>query len=295
MIIVRLKGGLGNQLFQYAFGRKIAHLHNTALKLDTTTFTISSSATPRAYRLDNYNITGTVASPEEIRQIEQGRGQGRGYLLSKISDLLTPMRRRTYVRERRHTFDPEILTVPDNVYLDGYWQTEKYFKDIQEILRREITLREEPDTVNRQTAEQIHAGHAVNIHVRRGDYVSDPTTQQFHGCCSLDYYNRAISLIVEKVDNPSFFVFSDDLKWTEENLVIPGEKTFVSHNGPEKEYWDLWLMRQCRHHIIANSSFSWWGAWLGEDDEKMVIAPRRWALSESFDSRDIVPDTWIKI
>jgi hypothetical protein len=295
MIIVRLKGGLGNQLSQYALGRKIAYLHNTELKLDTTWFTTISSDTPRTYRLNNYNIIGTIASAEEIQLIERGRAQGRGYLLSKISDWLTPMYRRTYVRERMHTFDKAILTVPDNVYLDGYWQTEKYYKDIKEILHKEITLREEPDTVNWEMAELIRSGSAVSIHVRRGDYVSNPTTQQFHGCCSLDYYNRAISLIEQKVDDPSFFIFSDDLPWAKKNLEIPGEKTFVAHNGPEKEYCDLWLMSLCQHHIIANSSFSWWGAWLSQDAEKMVIAPRRWALSESFDTSDIIPDSWITI
>ncbi|ACL17490.1 glycosyl transferase family 11 [Methanosphaerula palustris E1-9c] len=295
MIIVRLKGGLGNQLSQYALGRKIAHLHNTELKLDTTWFTTISSDTPRTYRLNNYNIIGTIASAKEIQLIERGRAQGRGYLLSKISDLLTPMYRRTYVRERMHTFDKAILTVPDNVYLDGYWQTEKYFKDIEEILRREVTLKDEPDSINLEMAERIQACHSVSLHVRRGDYVSNPTTQQFHGCCSIDYYNRAISLIEEKVDDPSFFIFSDDLPWAKENLDIPGEKTFVAHNGPEKEYCDLWLMSLCQHHIIANSSFSWWGAWLGQDAEKMVIAPRRWALSESFDTSDIIPDSWITI
>ncbi|WP_158303673.1 alpha-1,2-fucosyltransferase [Methanosphaerula palustris] len=205
------------------------------------------------------------------------------------------MYRRTYVRERMHTFDKAILTVPDNVYLDGYWQTEKYFKDIEEILRREVTLKDEPDSINLEMAERIQACHSVSLHVRRGDYVSNPTTQQFHGCCSIDYYNRAISLIEEKVDDPSFFIFSDDLPWAKENLDIPGEKTFVAHNGPEKEYCDLWLMSLCQHHIIANSSFSWWGAWLGQDAEKMVIAPRRWALSESFDTSDIIPDSWITI
>lgn len=295
MIIVRLKGGLGNQLSQYAFGRKIAHLHNTALKLDTASFSISSSDTPRTYRLDHFNIIGTVASPEEIRQIDKGRSTRGGFLHTRIADLLTPKSKRGYIQERTHTFDSEMLKVPDDVYLDGYWQTEKYYKDIEEILHREITLREEPDKVNQEIAEQIRSGPAVSIHVRRGDYVSNSTTQQFHGSCSIDYYNRAISLIEEKIDDPSFFIFSDDLPWAKENLDIPGEKTFVAHNGPEKEYCDLWLMSLCRHHIIANSSFSWWGAWLGQDAEKTVIAPRRWALSESIDTRDIIPDTWIKI
>jgi hypothetical protein len=295
MIFIRLKGGLGNQLFQYALGRKIALLHNTTLKLDTTWFTIPSSDTPRTYRLNNYNIIGTVASAEEIQQIEQGRPKERGYLLTKISDLLIPMSRRTYVRERMYTFDKKILKVPDNIYLDGHWSTERYFKDIEDILLKEITLREEPDAINIKIAEQIQAGPSVSLHVRRGDYVSNPTTQQFHGCCSIDYYNRAISLIEEKVDDPSFFIFSDDLPWAKENLEIPGEKIFVAHNGPERECFDLWLMSLCQHHIVANSSFSWWGAWLGQDAEKIVIAPRRWALSESFDTSDITPDSWITV
>jgi hypothetical protein len=295
MIIVRLKGGLGNQLFQYAFGRKIAHLHNTALKLDTASFSISSSDTPRAFRLDQFNITGTVASPEEIRQIDKGRSMGWGFLHTRIADLLTLESKKRYIRERFHTFDPGMLEVPDDVYLDGYWQTEKYFRDIEEILRRELTLREEPDTVNQEIAERIRSVPAVSLHVRRGDYVSDPTTRQFHGSCSIEYYNQAIARIVESLDDPSFFIFSDDLPWAKENLNIPGEKTFIAHNGPEKEYCDLWLMSLCRHHIIANSSFSWWGAWLSQSPGQQVIAPKRWALSESLDTRDIVPDTWITI
>jgi len=295
MIIVRLKGGLGNQLFQYAFGRKIAHLHNTALKLDTASFSTSSSNTPRAYRLDQFNITGIVASPEEIRQIDKGRSTGWGFLHTRIADLLTPESKRRYILERTHTFDPAMLEVPDDVYLDGYWQTEKYFKDIEEILRREITLREEPDTVNQEIAERIRSVTAVSLHVRRGDYVSDPATQQFHGSCSIEYYNQAIAMLVESLDDPSFFIFSDDLPWAKENMDIPGEKTFVAHNGPEKEYCDLWLMSLCRHHIIANSSFSWWGAWLSQSPGQQVIAPKIWVRSGSVDTRDIVLDSWITI
>lgn len=296
MIVVRLMGGLGNQLFQYALGRKIAHLHNTALKLDTAWFSIPSTDTPRTYRLDHFNITGTIATPDEVRRIDGGRSTGWGPLHTRIADLITPERKRRYIRERVHSFDPTVLQVPDDVYLDGYWQTEKYFNDIEDIIRREITLREEPDPINQAMAGQIQAGPSVSLHVRRGDYVSNPATQQFHGNCSIDYYNRAIAMMTEFLDDPTFFIFSDDLIWAEENLEIPGEKTFVAHNGPEKEYCDLWLMSLCDAHIIANSSFSWWGAWLHRSSaDHHVIAPETWIQSGSIDTRDIIPDTWIRI
>lgn len=151
------------------------------------------------------------------------------------------------------------------------------------------------DVTNEQVAQNILSVNAVSLHVRRGDYVSNLTINQFHGTCSLEYYNQAIAQIAKKVETPHFFVFSDDPEWVKSNLKIDYSITIVDHNNADKNYEDIRLMSLCKHHIIANSSFSWWGAWLCRNPNKIVIAPLKWFNDKSINTTDLIPDGWIKI
>jgi hypothetical protein len=295
MIIIRLIGGLGNQLFQYALGRKLAYKHNSDLKLDISGFAHSSSRieTQRSYRLNLFNIKASIARTEEIQKL-------RGWELDRIP-LISPLLLRlchppsTYIREHSQRFDPHILDLTNNIYLDGYWQSEDYFIDIRDILLKEITRKDVSYDDNRGYLEQITSSSSISIHIRRGDYATDPKTNRYHGVCSLEYYRKAVEYMTEHEDDPHFFIFSDDLKWARENLTFIQDAEYISHNEKDSEHLDLWLMSQCKHQIIANSSFSWWGAWLNQNNEKIVIAPKQWLLDDQINTDDIIPKSWTKI
>jgi hypothetical protein len=267
MIIVQIAGGLGNQMFQYAAARRLAWFLNTPLKLDVTSFQYDKL---RNYRLNHLHITGETASEEEIFWIKNTN----------------------HCKEKAYYFDPEILSLPPDVYLEGYWQSEKYFRDIAPVIRREFTVKDKIYGSNADLAGEIIESEAVAIHVRRGDYVSNPTVNYFHGICPLHYYHQAVTKLAMRILRPHFFVFSDDWQWVIQNLKLNHQVTFVTVNGPEKDYEDLRLMSLCKHHIIANSSFSWWGAWLASRPGQLIFAPRRWFTGYQYDTRDLIPETW---
>lgn len=297
MIIVKLIGGLGNQMFQYAAARRLAIRHNTELKLDLSFLENRQEVTThRVYELKHLNINATIATPHEVAEFTgeyKNRYQATLMRLRRIAGLAI-FHPNVYVEPHFH-FDPAVLDAPDNSYLDGYWQSENYFKDIGNIIQNEFTVITGQGERNRQLAEEIKATESVSIHVRRGDFVSDKATKEFHGVCSLNYYKSAIDRIRSQVRSPHFFVFSDDPEWVKENLELSNPATFMDHNGPDKGYEDLRLMGLCTHHIIANSSFSWWGAWLGTHPSKIVIAPMRWFNDVSINTTDLLPETWMRM
>lgn len=281
MIIVKLKGGLGNQLFQYALGRNLALKNSTKLKFDITELEQDEL---RGYELDKFNISGSIATKSKMRSIQKSRKNifskllGRSYL---------------YIKQNGLYFDATIMETRGNIYLDGYWQCENYFKDIRDIIIKEVTIKYEPDKRNKSMLEKIENSNSVCIHVRRGDFISNKKTSEVHGTCSLEYYHNAVKIIEEKVSNPEFFVFSDEPQWIKANLKLKHSTTYVDINNPEKAYEDLRLMSNCKHFIIANSSFSWWGAWLSNNPDKIICAPKRWFISA--DEGDIVPKSWIRV
>lgn len=296
MIIVKLMGGLGNQMFQYAAGRRLAHVHNVPLKLDLSWFNnIENVNTARRYELHIFNITADTASPEEVALFKKDRLSAFPDLIKKIINAATLLQNSKWIREKHYHFDPAVLELPDNVYLEGYWQSEKYFSDIERVIRKEFTVKIEPDPLNRQIADAIDRSEAISIHVRRGDYVLNPATREFHGICTLDYYRAAIEKIASHTQRPHFYFFSDEPEWVKENLSPGYPATIIDHNGPDKAYEDMRLMSLCRHHVIANSSFSWWGAWLCGNPEKIVIAPKRWFNKPDISTDDLIPETWIRI
>jgi hypothetical protein len=177
------------------------------------------------------------------------------------------------------------------VYLAGCWQSERYFKDIEDVIRREFTVKIKPDANNERTTALINSVNAVSLHIRRDDYV----TNQRHGTCALAYYQQAVEIISRKVSSPYFFVFCDDILWAKENLKLKYPTVFISHNDAAKDFEDLRLMTQCSHHITANSTFSWWGAWLNKKYDKIVIAPGKWFNDEGINTKDLIPEGWIRI
>lgn len=293
MVIVRLIGGLGNQLFQYAAARRIAQRRNLPLKLDISGF---ESYKLHAYSLKHFCIREEFATPEEIAEVKGTSKKGLAKLAFRLGRKLKPYYRWSVFREPHFgPFDPNIMKTPDQVYLDGYWQSEKYFVDIQDVIRREFTVKYEQDRQSRAMAEKIARIQSVSIHVRRGDYVSNPRTNQILGTCGLDYYEQCVKRIAEQILFPHFFVFSDDPRWVTENLRLDYPATLVTHNDAARNYEDLRLMSMCKHNVIANSSFSWWGAWLNANPTKIVIAPRKWFNAPSLDDRDLLPDGWVRV
>jgi hypothetical protein len=296
MIIVKLTGGLGNQMFQYAAARRLAHANQTEVKIDTRWFkTGGTSDFPREYALDVFSFTQFFASEREIAAITKSWKKIPAFFLRRVVHIEPPLSLQSHFIEPHFHFDERVLRLRGDVYLDGYWQSEKYFRDVREIILQDFTIKPEPDARNRKLLDRIDGVEAASLHVRRGDYVASPATNKVHGTCSLDYYRHAVREIASRVSNPVFFVFSDDAAWAREHLTMDAPSVFVDHNGPEKAYEDMRLMTRCRHHIIANSSFSWWGAWLCRHPGKIVIAPRKWFNAGDINTKDIIPDQWIRV
>lgn len=280
MITVAIMGGLWNQMFQYAFGRALALKNKTELILDTMDY---ATYTLHSYGLDNYKIQ---AKEEKV---------GGPHKLFRIVQVLLPLKKRTYIEITSNHFYPQVLeSRVGNLYYLGYWQSPKYFEDFGDIIRSELTPIHDPGEKNREVMKQMETENAVSIHIRRGDYVSDPNTNKRFWVCDLDYYKAAIAHIREQIEAPKFYVFTNDIPWVRENFELD-PMTIVDWNGVEKNYEDIRLMSHCKHHIIANSSFSWWGAWLNPSKEKIVIAPKVWLANGSDDARDLIPDSWIQL
>ncbi len=289
MITVKIIGGLGNQLFQYATARRLAYVHKTMLKLDTTAF---ASYSLHEYVLNHLRIHAEIISKKELRKV---RGFCAFPLVSFIFRKMNLSRCGALVRERSLRFDPSVLELSDNVYLDGYWQSEKYFQDIREILLKELVVADALSGQNEAMAKTISASNAISIHVRRGDYVNNSQTNKIHGVLSLEYYRAAIKFFEDKYDDAHFFIFSDDPAWVGEHLQLLRPHTFVEHNGAKKNYEDMRLMSMCKHNIIANSSFSWWGAWLNQNPNKIVVAPKKWFGAPKMHEKNLCPRDWVRI
>jgi hypothetical protein len=297
MIVVRLAGGLGNQMFQYAAGRRLAHRHKTDLKLDLSFLKgPQQGCTPRRYALHRLNISAGIATSREVSLLS-GRGRTPiGTALVRFRNGLGLAARRPRVfRERHFHFDPALLAAPDDLYLEGYWQSERYFADVAEILREEFAVRSEPASYYAGLAETAGSTNSVSVHVRRGDYASDPATRGTHGICDGSYYRRCVDYVRERVADPRFFVFSDDPAWARENVRVDAGAVYVDGPVPENDCEDLRLMSLCRHNVIANSTFSWWGAWLNTNPARIVLTPARWFADDDLDTRDLIPDSWVRM
>lgn len=292
MVIVRLSGGLGNQLFQYALGRVLSLHHGVPLKMDITLY---ETYKLHFYSLAPFHTVQETATSEEVRKAKLTTYSTLEARVKKITEILKPYYKKSYLKEQSFAFDPNVLKASGNVYLDGYWQSEKYFKSFENKLREEFTIIPKQSGWDKKITNQIQKTNSVSLHVRRADYITNPVTYAFHGVCTLEYYDKAIIYLAKKIKDMHIFIFSDDKKWARKALHFSYPATFVHHNGPDKNYEDLRLMSRCKHHIIANSTFSWWGAWLDNKPGKMVIAPNQWFANSKLNTSDLYPKDWIKM
>lgn len=286
MIVFYGQGGLGNQLFQYATARRLAVRHDCPAVLDSYWFGHSRPGeTIRPLELVRYPVAMRVANESEQRRWKWMRGR----LVRHLQPLL-PLQ---LVREQGFGVHKAALTASRNSYLLGFWQSEVYFADIRGHLLKELTPIAPPAPADQAVIDLMGKGTAVSVHIRRGDYVTSQSASAFHGLCSMDYYRAAVQYVAERVENPTLFIFSDDPQWTRTNLSLPFPTHYVEHNQPADAFQDLRLMSLCRHHIIANSSFSWWGAWLSEQ-QGVVVAPARWYAADR-PTPDLLPPHWVRI
>jgi hypothetical protein len=294
MIIVKLMGGLGNQMFQYAFGKSLSLRLNKELVLDES-FLVghqnTRGLTPRDFELDIFYINEPVIKYERIF----GLGKGVPYRINQLLDPVVKHFRKEFIFTDTSSLEDLYTSKPRKIVLEGYFQKEKYFKENESQLREIFAFKKILNTHNQTLADRISALNSVSLHVRRGDYVKDAGINAYHGVCPPDYYKEAIRMISKKTRDAVFFVFSDDIEWCKGNLDIPGEAVFVSHNTGADSYVDMQLMSLCKDHIIANSSFSWWGAWLNPFAEKTVIAPKNWFADNSVDTSGLYPKEWLII
>lgn len=282
MIVARIQGGLGNQMFQYAYGLSVAAANRAQLRWH---FTPRTTGPQRTLMLRDWRIDADELDPAAGRLCPRGRG-GLGWGSLAYGQL--PLR---HVRERPFGFHPRHLTVGDHSYLDGYWQSEQFFPGLKERLRAIFQPARTPSDASRRVADEIARGPSASLHIRRTDYLN----LSYATVCPLDYYRQAVDELLATAAGLKMFVFSDDVAWCQAHLQLPCPLTFVGHNDAAHAHEDIWLMSRCRHHVIANSTFSWWGAWLGEDQTGLTFAPQVWFTDPRMDDSHIVPPSWRRI
>jgi hypothetical protein len=266
-------------------------MRNVDLKLDLSEFENPNYRTARSYELSVFEITAEHTVADDVASISTSAWRS----IRRCFPERFRSRSGTAAIERHFQFDAAVLSLPDNVVMDGYWQSERYFADVAELVRGELSFKQPAAGRNAEVAAEISTCNAVSLHVRRGDYAADPVVMSMHGVCPLDYYYRAVEYVVERVSDPVFFLFSDDPDWVRDHLKLHGSVRAVDHNGPDSGCEDLRLISQCDHQIIANSTFSWWGAWLNPNPHKIVVAPNQWFADESLDTSDLLPASWVKL
>lgn len=293
IIVVKLISGLGNQLFQYAFARQLSLRCGVPLKMDTTFF---EDQKLRNFSLHHYHINATIASSKEIERFTTK------YKANKLSTSIyykiekyIPLNWRLYYQEKKWwLLDDNIYKLRPPFYINGYWQNHHYYKALSPIIKNELKLKVSLKPHLKQLLNEIiRENFSVAIHVRRGDYISDKGANQTMGVLPIVYYHKAIEIILERITYPTFYVFSDDIDWAKQNFN--DEKRFIFISG-NKDFEDLELMQNCKHQIIANSSFSWWGAFLNINPQKIVICPKNWLANAQQNAIvEIQMPEWIKI
>ena len=279
-------------MFQYAAGRALSLERGVPLCLDISGF--SSYGLHQGFELQRiFNCTAGIANESDLRDILgwQSSSHIRHLLLRKEMALF---RRKELVVEPQFNYWPGIKRVPNDCYLVGYWQSEKYLSESASQIRADFTFLQPLEDQNEKLSQLMNSVNAVSLHVRRGDYATNPQTTATHGLCTLDYYRNSIQYVAERVQQPNFFIFSDDIAWVRDNLNIPHQCQYVDCNQGEESYNDMRLMSMCNHHIIANSSFSWWGAWLNPKRDKIVVVPKNWFANQT-DAIDLLPQSWVKL
>lgn len=284
--IVKFNGGLGNQMFQWAFGM--------ALEAKTGVKTV----------FDMSFFEKKYARPYELNVFGVNCPRVEGFLDKLKLTLLWKFRKKIadntilgtgFYAEAHFHYDNKLFSIKPNTYIEGFFQSEKYFEVVKDIVRAAFQFKTKPDSFNQHLIEQISNSNSISLHIRRGDYVQKKRYQNLYATCSLDYYKRGVEYIAKTVEDPKLFVFSDDPSWVKQNLDLPYECIFVSNNSGDKSWEDMRLMSLCKHNVIANSSFSWWGAWLNNNPQKIVIAPKKWFNDGKIVQSDVIPQEWIRL
>lgn len=285
MIVVNTCGGLGNQLFQYAVGRRLAVAHGVELVLDTSWYrSVRRGVTARQFELFDFKVSARETDLKEARAVRN--------TTHRLWRYCPFLKRYTLLREKSPLFQPDVSLAEDDSYLLGYWQSPRYFGEIASVLREDLSIRIELSPEERMLEASIkRSANAVAVHVRRGDYVTLAAAANFHGTCGVDYYKRAVVELQRSISDPTYFIFSDDIEWAQSNLGFIPQAVFVSGHEGRPSCIGIHLMASCRHNIIANSSYSWWGAWIGEPLGRVVIAPEQWSLRGPR-SLDLLPTAW---
>ncbi len=288
MLIIKIKAGLGNQMFQYAFGRALSLERNETLFLDSHYYNNQPiQDAKREFILDKFNIKADLLSRELHKKYNTG-----------IKIFLRKIYRKIYKIDD-YKYYPSLIKSKISYY-DGYWINQRYFIKYQDIIRKELSLKNPYGDAAKKVHDEISSSIKesmipVSIHIRRGDFVSSPQAA-FNGLMGMPYYEKAYDLLVSKYSLKmiKLFIFSDDISWVKYNLKLSCPMFFVSNNNV-RDYEEVILMSQCSHHIIANSTFSWWGAWLNPNKNKIVISPKQWLKDKTSEELDILPAEWVKI
>lgn len=289
-VVVALQGGLGNQLFEYAAGVALAQRLGVELCLD-----ISSYDDPRTrhYALAPFEL------PERVDRVDitpWRRGTWPDRIYRALARRLgTPRCGLSVFAEREPGFDARFHNLTKPVLLDGYFQSPDYFADVAVSVRTRIASPRNMGEASKRVLREIEQTESICMHVRRGDYISNTSFNQFHGVCAQEYYLEALPLASEGMDIPHTFVFSDDPEWVKSNMRLPCAMTVVDVNAEDAAHEDLWLMAACKRFVIANSSLSWWAAWLGTAADKIVVAPRQWFANGTPEPYRLIPESWIRL
>ncbi|HJJ31828.1 MAG TPA: alpha-1,2-fucosyltransferase [Methanocorpusculum sp.] len=311
MIIVKLMGGLGNQMFQYALGKALSLERGEEVFYDMSFYrddrgmgkfyqnllhlyhhaVDDKSVGPlyRGFSLHHFNVNmreePALPHVKQYLRVLSNKTHKRVPGLSELTDYA--VFDELYLSQK-HEKLPEYQDIRSkNIYLCGYWQSERYFSRITDEIRHDFQITTPQSDANKSWSEIIQNSNSVSLHVRRTDYLS------LGWALDAEYYHRAVEYISKYVENPVFFIFSDDIEWVKNNLEIPYDVYYVNQNGQDEAYEDMRLMSQCKHNIIANSSFSWWGAWLNQNPDKIVAAPEKW--TDGTNLIEIVPERWVRL
>jgi hypothetical protein len=282
-------------MFQYASALGIASHHNVPLYLDLSWFKISkglANTTPRKFSLNvfdfNYEENNTLFSNDSLSIIGRCRRK-----IVKISPKI--FKEKKIYNESSYSFDPNVFNLSSPFLLNGYWQSAKYFSEVSEKVSEIFGTPNNLSSQSNLMIDQIASTDSICIHIRRGDYVTNPIALKTHGLCSIDYYKEGIQSIAKDLSQPHCYVFSDDIEWSKSNLLTSVPMTFVDFNGPAEAHQDLWLMAACKHFVIANSSLSWWGAYLGKHPGKKVVSPKNWFNDKALNTNDLYLDSWVRL
>lgn len=289
MICIQFSGGLGNQFFQYAIGRSLALRHQTELIFDTSILSSKCRGiTPRNFDLVHFKIKGRLASAYEMAFIKKER---------HLRFLPLVEKKWVFCSEKGRNFNPNFINYPNQSYLSGYWQSHKYFSAISDVLLTELVPVEEISTKAKNLQKLIFSENSVAIHIRRGDYVTLESASNYHGLLDISYFSQAIDIARNNLKKPVFYIFSDEIEWCSSQKIFTAADIIISDNNMIE---DFLLMSDCKHHIISNSSYSWWAAWLGDHkselDDRLVIGPKNWFKKcNELDIKSRMPDHWIKL